>query len=549
MLTPLILLPLPLIVRTIQARCAYIVLLLTVYWVTEAMPYAVTSLLPLAFFPMAGILPGEIICQNYFKDITTLLVGSMMLAHAMDHVHLHRRLAFFVLSIVGSSTKLSMAGLMSVTAFLSMWINNSAATSIMIPAAIAIIDEVENYQKQIQQQQQQQTPEIEQRLKEIVTAVTPVDLDLKTTIIEENAKQSSSRDNIDINLDELMIELAPLNNQETVDFNTTDNRLSITQLDYRQLKSGFLISVAYSSAIGGLITLVGTGTNIFTKGFIDQFYGSGSYVFKVSFANFFLFGLPIGVTMLIICWLWLQILYNRKELFQWKTNLTVQNSEKHLKVILKRQYRDLGPYNWRERIVTILFIILIVLWVTRDFSSRPGWQIIFREDYITDGTIAIFIGSLPLILPDQNPFQKNWKYNPILQWDQLSKSFPWGVFMLQGAGLAIADGFKASNLSTTIACFLHIIVGASKELIIFVVIVISAIFTEFTSNIACASILFPVLDSVSRTVHVHPAYLIMSSCMAVSLSFMLPIATPPNTMIFSSGHKKGKGYLASKLTY
>ncbi|CAF3850018.1 unnamed protein product [Rotaria sordida] len=339
------------------------------------MPYAVTSLLPLAFFPMAGILPGEIICQNYFKDITTLLVGSMMLAHAMDHVHLHRRLAFFVLSIVGSSTKLSMAGLMSVTAFLSMWINNSAATSIMIPAAIAIIDEVENYQKQIQQQQQQQTPEIEQRLKEIVTAVTPVDLDLKTTIIEENAKQSSSRDNIDINLDELMI------------------------------------------------------------------------------------------------------------------------------------------------------------------------------DYITDGTIAIFIGSLPLILPDQNPFQKNWKYNPILQWDQLSKSFPWGVFMLQGAGLAIADGFKASNLSTTIACFLHIIVGASKELIIFVVIVISAIFTEFTSNIACASILFPVLDSVSRTVHVHPAYLIMSSCMAVSLSFMLPIATPPNTMIFSSGHKKGKGYLASKLTY
>ncbi|CAF3550130.1 unnamed protein product [Rotaria sordida] len=367
------------------------------------MPYAVTSLLPLAFFPMAGILPGEIICQNYFKDITTLLVGSMMLAHAMDHVHLHRRLAFFVLSIVGSSTKLSMAGLMSVTAFLSMWINNSAATSIMIPAAIAIIDEVENYQKQIQQQQQQQTPEIEQRLKEIVTAVTPVDLDLKTTIIEENAKQSSSRDNIDINLDELMIELAPLNNQATIDFNTTDNRLSITQLDYRQLKS--------------------------------------------------------------------------------------------------------------------------------------------------DGTIAIFIGSLPLILPDQNPFQKNWKYNPILQWDQLSKSFPWGVFMLQGAGLAIADGFKASNLSTTIACFLHIIVGASKELIIFVVIVISAIFTEFTSNIACASILFPVLDSVSRTVHVHPAYLIMSSCMAVSLSFMLPIATPPNTMIFSSGHKKGKGYLASKLTY
>ncbi|CAF4645466.1 unnamed protein product [Rotaria sp. Silwood1] len=269
----------------------------------------------------------------------------MILAYAMEHVHLHRRLAFRVLSIVGSSTKWSMAGLMGVTAFLSMWINNSAATSIMIPAAIAIIDELENYQKQIQQQQQ-----------------TPVALDFKSTVIEEKAEQSSSQDNVDINPNELMI------------------------------------------------------------------------------------------------------------------------------------------------------------------------------DYVTDGTTALLIGSLPLILPDQNPFQKNWKYNPILQWDQLSKSFPWGVFMLQGAGLAIADGFQASNLSTTIVGLLQFIVRAPKELIILVVIIISAIFTEFTSNIACASILFPILDSISRTVQIHPAYLIMPSCMAVSLSFMLPIATPPNTMIFSSGH-------------
>ncbi|CAF5025774.1 unnamed protein product, partial [Rotaria sp. Silwood1] len=147
-----------------QARCAYIVLLLTIYWVIEAMPYAVTSLFPLAFFPMAGILPGD--------DITTLFIGSMILAHAMEHVHLHRRLALLVLSIVGSSIKWSMAGLMGVTAFLSMWINNSAATSIMIPAAIAIIDEVENYEKKVQQEQQQQAPESERQPKEIIPIVT-----------------------------------------------------------------------------------------------------------------------------------------------------------------------------------------------------------------------------------------------------------------------------------------------------------------------------------------------------------------------------------------
>ncbi|CAF2920770.1 unnamed protein product [Rotaria sp. Silwood2] len=85
---------------------------------------------------------------------------------------------------------------------------------------------------------------------------------------------------------------------------------------------------------------------------------------------------------------------------------------------------------------------MVALWVTRDFSTSPGWEIIFRRHYVTDGTTAILIGSLPMILPDQNPFQENWKYHPILEWKELSKSFPWGVFMLQGAGLAIADGFK-----------------------------------------------------------------------------------------------------------
>ncbi|CAF2868826.1 unnamed protein product [Rotaria sp. Silwood2] len=286
----------------------------------------------------------------------------MIMAYTMEHIQLHRRLALLVLSFVGSSTKWSMAGLMGVTAFLSMWINNSASASIMMPAAIAIIDEVENYQKQMQQQEQ--ASEIERQSRNIATVDKAVALDVETINAEKKTEQLSSHDSVSINCSELMIV------------------------------------------------------------------------------------------------------------------------------------------------------------------------------YVTDGTTAILIGSLPLILPDQNPFQKNWKYKPIIQWNQLSKSFPWGVFMLQGAGLAIADGFKASDLSTTIASSLQFIVGAPKTLVIFVAIVIGAVFTEFTSNIACASILFPVFDSIARTANIHAAYLIMPSCMAASLSFMLPIATPPNAMIFSSGHVK-----------
>ncbi|CAF3887585.1 unnamed protein product [Rotaria sordida] len=310
---------------------------------------------------MAGILSGDEVGLNYFKDITTMFVGTMILAYAMEHVCLHRRLALLVLKYVGSSIIWSMGGLMIVTAFLSMWINNSASANIMIPTALAIVNELQNYQQATN----------------------------RTAVANEN--------------------------------------------DNHQNSTGFLIAVAYSAAIGGMMTLVGTGPNIFVKGFTDH--------------------------------------------------------------------------------------------------------------YVTDGTTGIIIGCLPLILPNKNPFHEEWEYHPILTWDQLSKSFPWGVFMLQGAGLAIADGFKVSNLSSTIAAFLHFIVGAPQTSIILVVIIISAVFTEFTSNLACATILFPILDSVAKTANIHPGYLILPSCMAVSLSFMLPIATPPNAMIFISGNMKTRDLL------
>ncbi|CAF3873070.1 unnamed protein product [Adineta steineri] len=518
LLTPLFLLPLPLCIHSAQARCAYIVLLLTVYWVSEAVPYAVTSLFPLALFPMLNILPGDEIGHNYFKDITTLFLGSMTLAHAMEYVHLHRRLALFVLSFVGASVKWSMAGLMSVTAFISMWINNSAATSIMLPVAIAIVDQLENYEKE--------TFSNVQPAQEMVPIDTDVVFDIKTMTEEENENKGILQ-NTNTNMND---ELTPFNNSPG------DHHKSI--FNYQKLKCGFLIAVAYSAALGGLTTLVGTGPNIFVKGFIDQMYEDDKkFKFEISFGNFFLYALPIGLIMLMFCWLWLQILYNRKDFFRWKKDKNEHEREKHLQSILKQQYKDLNSLTWQEIIIICLFIILILLWVIRDFSD-DRWLIIFKKEYATDGTIALFIGTLPLVLPDKNPFQENWQYNPILPWNHLSKTFPWGVFMLQGAGLAIADGFKTSDLSSTMATFLRFIIGAPQIIVILFVITISAIFTEFTSNLACASILFPILHSIATIANIHPVYLIMPSCIAVSLSFMLPIATPPNAMILSNNNVK-----------
>ncbi|CAF4666911.1 unnamed protein product, partial [Rotaria magnacalcarata] len=150
LLTPLVFLPIPLIGKSSQARCGYIVIILTIYWIFEAIPLPVTSLLPLALFPMAGILTAERVAPHYFKDIIALFFGSMTLAYAVESVNLHRRIALLVLSIVGTSAKWSMAGLMGVTGFLSMWINNSAAASIMLPVALAIADELEKHSKDCQ---------------------------------------------------------------------------------------------------------------------------------------------------------------------------------------------------------------------------------------------------------------------------------------------------------------------------------------------------------------------------------------------------------------
>ncbi|CAF4405391.1 unnamed protein product [Rotaria sp. Silwood2] len=283
----------------------------------------------------------------------------MMLAHAMEHVRLHRRLGLFVLSLVGTSIKWSMAGLMGVTAFLSMWINNSAATSIMIPAAIAIIDELENHQQQIQKESEVNKLKDRRQSKEIIPLESEMSSNLETSIEEQTKEILTIQENILIELNEQAI-----HDQNDRSSNTKLNSTSTNHVNYGKLKTAFLIAVAYSAAIGGLATLVGTGPNIFVKGFTDEL-------------------LP-----------WIKVDVNSLE------------SQKHLKSILKEQYKELGSLSWQEYIIAILFFIMVILWITRDFSSYPGWEVIFRKDYVTDATVAILIGTLPLFLPNKNPFSR-----------------------------------------------------------------------------------------------------------------------------------------------
>ncbi|CAF4968475.1 unnamed protein product, partial [Rotaria socialis] len=153
----------------------------------------------------------------------------------------------------------------------------------------------------------------------------------------------------------------------------------LRQKRFDDLRKGFLLSIAYASTIGGLATLVGTGTNVFVKGYIDETYKGTA--FRVNFLNFLLFGLPVGVIMLILCWLWLQILYNRIQFFKWRTDSKDRVSQGKLKAMLLKQYTDLGKPSWNEYCVGVVFIIMILLWVTRDFGETKGWSTIFLDEY------------------------------------------------------------------------------------------------------------------------------------------------------------------------
>lgn len=165
--------------------------------------------------------------------------------------------------------------------------------------------------------------------------------------------------------------------------------------------------------------------------------------------------------------------------------------------------------------MAIVFALMIILWVTKDFSGTPGWEVIFRDKYISDGTVAILFGILPMILPNANPLQKDWTYEPIVRWNNLAKNMPWGAMILLGAGLAVASAFqvraclteniernccfscsKASQLSLSVARALRFLAGIPRAGVIILIIIISGLFTEVTSNLSTASIFFPVLDSV-----------------------------------------------------
>lgn len=403
-----------------------------VWWITEALPIAVTSLLPIILFPLTGGLDLAETTASFGHRYIFLYIGGFILAIAIERWNLHKRLALNIIKLIGTNVKSIILGFMIATAFLSMWISNTATAVMMLPIGMAIIAQLSD-------------------------------------------------------------------NPNTVE---NENRI---------FGKALMLAIAYSASIGGLATLIGTPPNLVLAGIVQE-----TYNVEITFSQWILFGLPISVTFLFLCW---KYLTNYAFRFQ-------QESFPGGKAEINRQLAALGKISYEEKVVLIVFAATAFAWISRSFLLKH------LMPNIDDTIIAIIAGMVLFLLPASKE-----KKRPIITWEEAVK-LPWGILLLFGGGLALAQGFKTSGLAAWIGGQMTLLEGASLIVLLLVLIAAVNFLTEITSNLATTAMILPILAPIALVIGVHPYVLMVGATVAASCAFMLPVATPPNAVVFGSGYLK-----------
>ncbi len=417
-----------------------VALLMAVWWITEAVPLAVTSLLPVALFPLLGLMDAKIVSATYFNNVIFLFMGGFIIALAMQRWELHRRIALKILMITGVSPGRILLGFMLATAFLSMWMSNTATAMMMLPILISVIEKLEE---------------------------------------------------------------------------------TIGKLQVKGYSVGLLLGVAYSASIGGIATLVGTPPNL---SFVRIFHIYFPNAPEISFASWLLFAFPISVMLFICTWIYLHYTFKPKQ-HNWT------NFSRHT---FRDQLNELGTMRYEEKVVLVSFISVALLWIFRldlnlGWVKIPGWSNIFpKSSFLDDGTVAIFIAVLLFILPSRSK-----SFKKIMDWEAASK-MPWHIILLFGGGFALASGMKESGLSAWFGEQLIFVAGFNPIIVILSIALLMTFLTELTSNTATTEMILPILAGIAVSAQINPLLLMLPATLSASMAFMLPVATPPNAIIFGT---------------
>ena len=402
---------------------------MAIWWITEAIPISVTALLPIILFPLTGGLELSETTASFGHKYVFLYLGGFIIAIAMQIWNLHKRIALNIISFIGTDVIKIILGFMVATAFLSMWISNTATAVMMLPIAMAIVDQLK---------------------------------DNPNTIENEN----------------------------------------------KIFGKALMLGIAYSASIGGISTLIGTPPNLILAGVVEETFG-----YEITFATWFKFGFPISLILLFLCWKYLTGIAFKFE----------QKSFPGGQKEIRNQLQKLGQITYEEKLVALIFTMTAIAWVTRDFLLKLIVPVI-------DDTIIVMISALIIfLLPNKNRKRR------LINWEEASK-LPWGILLLFGGGMALASGFKESGLALWIGTQMTLLDGINLFLLVFILIASVNFLTEITSNLATTAMLLPILYPMAMTIDVHPFILMVSAAVAASCAFMLPVATPPNAVVFGSGY-------------
>ena len=470
-------------------RMAAVVLLMAIWWMTEAIPLPATALLPIVLFPVLGIMrarevpatsqlsidteasavsPGSLdivfpnVADQYMDWIILLFLGGFIIALAVEKWNLHKRIALNILRVIGGQPHRLVLGFMVATGFLSMWLSNTATALMMMPMGMSLV-----------------------------------------LLYEE------------------------LNAGITASGGTVDDRSANFSLT-------LLLGIAYSASIGGFATLIGTPPNGVLVTQMGQLFPDAP---EITFSSWFIFALPLSVTYMLIAWVWLT-----RVVFPLPTTTPFSGQD-----FINREIAKLGPMSNEEKKVSVVFAAAALLWITRkerlfgDDVDIFGWSYYLDRMLaaigspevgymIDDSTVSITMALTLFLIPASKAVGGR-----LLDWEDMKK-LPWGILLIFGGGLAIAKGFGTSGLSDYIAGQLQSLLGEANPL----VIVVSTVgfitgLTEVSSNTATISLAIPIMASLAQAIEAHPLLLLIPTTLAASCAFMLPVSTPPNAIVFGSG--------------
>ncbi len=426
-------------------RTAAVALMMATFWITEAIPIAATSLIPIAALPLFGIMKSFDVTKNYGDPMIFLFMGGFLIALAMQRWNLHRRIALNIIRVMGFARRRIILGFMCATAFLSMFISNTATTVMMLPVALSLVQ----------------------------------------TINGENAG--------------------------------LDNRKSKNS----EFGLALMLGIAYSASIGGIGTLIGTTPNLVLAGSVKEFFPD---LPEITFLKWMIVGLPLVIVFIPLIWFYLTFIFTSPE----------KSKTEESSALILEEIKKMGRISANEIKILIVFVLTVILWMTRadiplGFIIIRGWgSILGIGQYIHDSTVAIFAALILFLLPAGGK-----KY--ILNWEWAIK-LPWGILILLGGGFALAEAFQVSGLSQWIGESLHYMKGLPPLFILIIIVTIITFLTELTSNTAISLTMMPILAALSMAIGVHPFLLMVPAAMVASCAFMLPVATPPNAIVFGSGY-------------